>query len=85
MTTAPSNFHQWIIRRLDRYVGMPAEDQGVAYAFAAPISVLTPYCDPVQPDYLVALKANAAIIHDRRIRGARSDRRGAVAWQRGLR
>jgi Uma2 family endonuclease len=28
-----------------------------------------PYYDPVQPDYLVVLKANAAIIHDRRIRG----------------
>ena len=23
MTTAPSFFHQWIVRRLDRYLGMP--------------------------------------------------------------
>src|SRR5689334_7433198 len=23
MTTAPSNFHQWIVRRLDRFVGIP--------------------------------------------------------------
>lgn len=69
MTTAPSSFHQWIIKRLERYIGIPAEDQGLAYTFAAPIGVLMPNCDPVQPDYLVVLKANAAIIHDRRIPG----------------
>ncbi len=28
-----------------------------------------PGCDPVQPDYVVILKSNAAIIADRRIRG----------------
>ena len=30
MTTAPSNFHQWIVKRLERYIGIPAEDQGLA-------------------------------------------------------
>jgi Uma2 family endonuclease len=69
MTTAPSNFHQWIIKRLERYIGIPAEDAGLAYAFPAPIGLIMPGCDPVQPDYVVILQSNAAIIADRRIRG----------------
>ena len=69
MTTAPSTFHQWVVRRLDRFVGMPLEDQGLAYVFTAPVGVLMPGCDPVQPDFVVIRKTNAAIIYDRRIRG----------------
>ncbi len=69
VTTAPSNFHQWISRRLERLIGIPAEDQGLAYCFDAPIGVLMPGCDPVQPDYVVITLPNAGIIHDRRIRG----------------
>jgi hypothetical protein len=42
MSTAPSYFHQWIIRRLDQYLGVPAEQQGLAFAAAAPIGVLCP-------------------------------------------
>lgn len=70
MTTSPSNFHQWINSRLLRFVGHPAEDMDLAYAFTAPIGVLMPSCDPVQPDFLLVRQDNAAIIHDRRIRGA---------------
>src|SRR5436309_4797186 len=62
MTTAPSTFHQWIVRRLDRFVGMPLEDQGHAYVFTAPVGVLIPGCDPVQPDFVVVRKTKAAII-----------------------
>ncbi len=69
VTTAPSFFHQWIIRRLDQQVGTPAEQQGLAYIALAPIGVLMPGCDPVQPDFVLVLKQNAAIIHDRRIHG----------------
>lgn len=69
MTTAPSSFHQWIVRRLDRYIGIPAEDQKLGFAFTAPIGVLMPGCDPVQPDFLLVLAANAAIIRERRIMG----------------
>lgn len=69
MTTAPSNFHQWIVRRLDRYLGIPAEDQGLAFAFTAPIGLLMPGCDPVQPDFILVLRKNADIIRDGRIRG----------------
>ena len=69
MTTAPSNFHQWVIRRLERLIGIPAEDQGLAICFPAPIGVLMPGCDPVQPDYVVVRQANAGIIRGGRIRG----------------
>jgi Uma2 family endonuclease len=70
MTTAPSNFHQWIVTRLLRFVGIPLEDQAQAYTLAAPIGVLMPGCDPVQPDLVVVRHDHAAIIADRRIRGA---------------
>ncbi len=69
MTTAPSSFHQWIVQRLVRYVGLPMEDQGLGFGFTAPIGVLMPGCDPVQPDYVVVLQANASIIRGGRIRG----------------
>ena len=69
MTTAPSNFHQWIVMRLLRFVGFPAEEAGPAYPFFAPIGVLMPGADPVQPDFLLVRRERAAIIRDRRIRG----------------
>jgi Uma2 family endonuclease len=68
-TTAPSNFHQWIISRVIRFVAMPAEDKNLGYAYFAPIGVFMPGCDPVQPDFLFILKENAGIIHDRHIHG----------------
>jgi len=69
MTTAPSTIHQWIALQLVRRVAIPAEDQGLAYSFFAPIGVLMPGCDPVQPDFVVVLSSKAAIIRDRRVRG----------------
>src|SRR5690348_7957847 len=69
MTTAPSNFHQWIIQKLYRYIGVPMEDQELGFAFAAPIGLLMPGCDPVQPDFVIVLKDNATIINNGRIRG----------------
>jgi Uma2 family endonuclease len=69
MTTAPSSFHQWITGRLWRYVAIPAEDQELGYAFSAPIGVIMPGCDPVQPDFVVVLREHASIIHDKRIWG----------------
>ena len=69
MTTAPSSFHQWITGRLWRYVAIPAEDQKLGYAFSAPIGVIMPGCDPVQPDFVVVLQEHASIIHDKRIWG----------------
>lgn len=69
MTTAPSYFHQWIVRRLDLYIGLPLEQQGLAYAATAPIGLLMPGCDPVQPDFVLVRHENMGIIADRRIRG----------------
>lgn len=68
-TTAPSNFHQWIISRVLRFVAIPAEDKNLGYAYFAPIGVLMPGCDPVQPDFLFILTKNVGIIHDKRIYG----------------
>jgi Uma2 family endonuclease len=69
VTTAPSFFHQWIVRRLDRFVGVPAEEQGLAFAATAPIGVIMPACDPVQPDFTLVLAGRADIIRERRIMG----------------
>ena len=69
MTTSPSSFHQWIIRMLDRHFGTPAEQRGELYVYTAPIGLLMPGCDPVQPDFLLVRRENAGIIADRRIRG----------------
>jgi Uma2 family endonuclease len=69
MTTAPSFFHQWIVQRLIRLVGIPAEDAQIAYSATAPVGVLMPGCDPVQPDFLLVRRDHAGMIADRRIRG----------------
>jgi Uma2 family endonuclease len=69
VTTAPGSFHQRIIYSLVRYLGIPAEEQGLAYAFFALIGVFMPGCKPVQPDFLIVRTENASIIRDRRIHG----------------
>ncbi len=69
ITTAPSNFHQWIVQQLIELVGIPAKQQGLGFGFAAPIGVLMPGAEPVQPDYVVVLQNNVHIIHGGRIRG----------------
>jgi Uma2 family endonuclease len=69
MTTAPSTFHQWIVRMLDRHLGTPAELRGELYVLTAPLGLLMPGCDPVQPDFLLVRRENAGIIADRRVRG----------------
>ncbi len=69
MTMSPSFFHQWITGRCWRHVGIPAEDMGLAYAVDAPVGVLMPGCDPVQPDFLLVRRERADIIRDRRIYG----------------
>ena len=69
VSTSPSNFHQWIALQLVALVGLPARQQGLAIPAFAPIGVLMPGCDPVQPDFLLVLTANASIFRSRRIRG----------------
>ncbi len=69
MTTAPHSFHQWIVRRLERHIGIPAEDRELAFAFSAPIGLLMPGCDPVQPDYVVVLASRRELFQRGRIVG----------------
>ena len=69
MTTAPSFFHQWIVQQLARYVGLPAYEAGLAIFAFAPVGLLMPGCDPVQPDFVLVRTDRAAIIHNRRIHG----------------
>lgn len=69
VSTAPSFFHQWIISRLQRIYGFPAEDAGLGYAMVAPIGVFMEGAMPVQPDFLFIRAENAGIIRDRRIYG----------------
>jgi len=69
MTTAPSFFHQWIVSRITRLLQEQIEDPGVGLVAFAPIGVLMPGCDPVQPDIVVISAQDRDIIHDRRING----------------
>ena len=69
MTTAPSFFHQWIIRQIFLELYPQIDQSGVGLTIWSPIGVFMPQCDPVQPDLLVIPTNNLDIIHDRRIDG----------------
>lgn len=69
MTTAPSYFHQWIIRQIVRVLFQQVDDTGVGLTTWAPIGLFMPGCDPVQPDIVVVPTSNLDIIYDRRISG----------------
>src|SRR5436853_4240876 len=69
MTTAPSPFHQWIIRQIVRVLFTHIDDAGAGLTLWAPIGLFMPSCDPVQPDILVIRADDLHIIHDRRISG----------------
>lgn len=70
MTTAPSAFHQWIIRQIVRVLFAQVDDTGVGVTLWGPIGLFMPGCDPVQPDIVVIPASGLDIIHDRRIFGA---------------
>jgi Uma2 family endonuclease len=69
MTTAPSAFHQWIVRQIARALFSQIDDPGIGTTLWSPIGVFMPGCDPVQPDLLVVRTAELGIIRDRRIYG----------------
>jgi Uma2 family endonuclease len=69
MTTAPSFFHQWIIRQIFLALYPQIDEPGIGLTIWSPIGVFMPHCDPVQPDLLVIQTADFDIIHDRRIDG----------------
>ena len=67
MSTPPSVYHQWLSQLLIELVGIPARLDGWAYYFTAPVGLMMPGCDPVQPDFCLIRRERAAIIRDRRI------------------
>jgi Uma2 family endonuclease len=69
MTTAPSPFHQWIIRQIVRALFQQIDDTNIGTTLWSPIGVFMPGCDPVQPDILVIRNANLGIVNDRRVNG----------------
>lgn len=69
VSTAPSFFHQWIIRQLARVFFAWIDDAGMGITMWSPIGVFMSGCDPVQPDVLVLRQAELHIVHDRRIFG----------------
>ena len=69
MSTAPSVFHQWIVRQVARVLFRQIDDHGVGVTLWSPIGVFMPGCDPVQPDVLVVRAADTGIYRDGRIVG----------------
>lgn len=69
MSTAPSFFHQWIIRQIARTLFTQIDDTGVGLTVWAPLGVFMPGCDPVQPDVVVVRTEHLDIIQQRRING----------------
>ena len=66
-----SAFHQWIVGRCIRLIGIPAEDRGLGAWFTAPIGVILSPHDAVQPDFLfIRAERVAALVRERRIHGA---------------
>ena len=69
MTTAPSNFHQWIIRQVFLALFQQIDSSGVGVTLWAPIGLFMPGCDPVQPDLLVIRTSDLGMMRERRIYG----------------
>lgn len=69
VSTAPSLFHQWIVQQFYDLVGAPAKRAKLGVPFFAPVGVIMPNCDPVQPDFVFVLASNLSILKDRRIMG----------------
>jgi Uma2 family endonuclease len=69
MSTAPSFFHQWIIRQIARVLFAQIDDARVGLTIWAPVGVFMPGCDPVQPDLIVIRTEGLGIIGERHIEG----------------
>jgi Uma2 family endonuclease len=70
MSTAPDNLHQYISACLTERVGIPLKLAGVAIYAYAPVGVIMPGAEPVQPDFLLIRTEHASIAPARgRIQG----------------
>lgn len=72
MTTAPSSFHQWIIRQINRTLYRQIDDANIGVTLASPIGLFMPGCDPVQPDLVVVRTNDLGMFQNRRIIGVRA-------------
>ncbi|RIK35296.1 MAG: Uma2 family endonuclease, partial [Chloroflexi bacterium] len=70
MSTAPGVRHQRCVVRLIEHVGLPLQARGVALVVPAPVGVIMPGAEPVQPDIVLIRSERTSIIaDDDRIRG----------------
>jgi len=66
MSTAPSFFHQWIIKRLVFQFDPQIDQRAIGLTMWSPIGLFMPGCDPVQPDVLILRQSDVtpAIFRD---------------------
>jgi Uma2 family endonuclease len=69
MTTAPSNFHQWIIRQIVFTLAEQLDRKDLGLTLWSPIGLFMPGCDPVQPDILFVRKDDLGIFREKHIFG----------------
>src|SRR5579875_2091515 len=69
MSTAPSFFHQWILRQIFLTLHAQIDHAGVGLTLWSPLGVFMPGCDPVQPDLLVIRTEHLDISRARRVNG----------------
>lgn len=70
MSTSPSFFHGWIVMRLIELVGLPAKQRGLVHVCTAPLGVLMPGCDPVQPAFFLIRQERDNVIRETKVREA---------------
>src|SRR5881296_1501696 len=61
MSTAPSFFHQWVVRQTLLAQHERVDRPGLGTTIMAPIGLFMPGCDPVQPDVLVCSRPDATL------------------------
>jgi Uma2 family endonuclease len=70
MSTAPSFWHQQSVGLLHEHVGIPLRRRGIALVVMAPIGLIMPGSDPVQPDFMLIRSERRSIVaEDGRVRG----------------
>jgi Uma2 family endonuclease len=69
MTTAPSSFHQWIIRQIVFTLARQIDEPAIGLTLWSPIGLFMPGCDPVQPDIVVVRSSDLGMFQERRIVG----------------
>ena len=69
ITTAPSSFHQWVVRQIVFALAQQIDQPQVGVTRWAPIGLFMPGCDPVQLDILVVHRQDLAIFRERRVFG----------------